>query len=500
MNAEQPIQQDELNRAIWATCDIFRSSVDSNSYKDFVLTMLFLKYISDVWHDAHAPHNFDKRKPIFALPPEADFVHLYERRMEADNAGRIEAAFAALEQANLDKLADVFENLKFDCSKLGDLAQREETLQKLLTHFGRPELNLSPSRVCDLDIIGNVYEFLLKNFASTSGKKAGEFYTPSEVSQLIALLVDPQPGDLICDPTCGSGSLLMKCGKLIRERHASDDYHLYGQEAVGSTWSMAKMNMILHGEGGQRLERGDTLRAPRLLDEAGRLMQFDVVVANPPFSQKNWGAESAQKDPHHRFARGLPPDNRGDYAFILHMVESMHPQRGRAAVVVPNGVLFRGGLEGVIRKALLQENLIDTLICLPSHLFFGTNLSPVIILFRRNKQERDILFVNASEQYETDKSLQRLRPQDIERILQACKTRRDEDGFACLVSLEQVFDNEYDLSFARYIPEQSNFPRYDLQELAYTRDSLKQEMERCDHELDQALRRVGIDIDGRRKT
>ena len=348
-----PINQDTINAAVWSACDTFRGTVDPSIYKDYVLTMLFLKYISDVWQDhyeVYATEHGDHPELItellknerFVLPPSANFYALYEARHQPGNGERIDKALHAIEETNITKLRDVFQDISFNSTKLGDEAQKNDILRHLLEDFARPELNLRPSRIGLLDVIGNAYEFLIKNFASTSGKKAGEFYTPPEVSQLMALLVDPQEGDEICDPTCGSGSLLMKCSQLIRQRSGGKKYALFGQEAIGSTWALAKMNMFLHAEDNHRIEWGDTLRNPKLLDGNSQLKLFDIVVANPPFSLEKWGFENAEADPYKRFRRGVPPRTKADYAFILHMIETMRPGTGRMAVVVPHGVLFRG--------------------------------------------------------------------------------------------------------------------------------------------------------------
>ena len=292
MNQQTPISQDAINAAIWAACDTFRGTVDPSIYKDYVLTMLFLKYVSDVWQDHYERYQAQHgdhpeliqellRAERFVLPPGASFQALYEARHQPGNGERIDKALHAIEEANLGKLRDVFQDIGFNSNKLGDEAQKNDILRHLLEDFAKPELNLRESRVGSLDVIGNAYEFLIKNFATTAGKKAGEFYTPPEVSQLMARLMDPQEGEDICDPTCGSGSLLMKCAQLIRERAGSRRYALYGQEAIGSTWALAKMNMFLHAEDNHRIEWGDTLRNPKLLDDKGGLKHFDIVVANP---------------------------------------------------------------------------------------------------------------------------------------------------------------------------------------------------------------------------
>ncbi|MGO4512076.1 N-6 DNA methylase, partial [Bradyrhizobium sp. 2TAF36] len=292
----EKVDQTKINQSVWEACDTFRGVVDPSIYKDYVLTMLFLKYISDVWQDHYEEYKKkfgDKPELItemmknerFVLPKDASFYALYEKRFEAGNGERIDKALHAIEEANIHKLQDVFQDISFNSTRLGDEAQKNDILRHILEDFAKPALDLRPSRVGKLDIIGNAYEFLIKNFAATGGKKAGEFYTPPEVSELIAEIVEPQEGDDICDPACGSGSLLMKCGRQVQQKFGgSHKYALYGQEAIGSTWALAKMNMFLHGEDNHRVEWGDTIRNPKLLDGESSLRHFDIVVANPPFS------------------------------------------------------------------------------------------------------------------------------------------------------------------------------------------------------------------------
>lgn len=429
------VSQDEINGAVWSACDTFRGTVDPSIYKDFVLTMLFLKYVSDVWQDHY--DNYKKqygdhpelieemlKNERFVLPASASFYSLYSLRNSAGNGERIDKALHAIEDANLTKLRDVFQDISFNSNKLGDEQQKNDILRHLLEDFAKPALDLRPSRVGTLDVIGNAYEFLIKNFASTSGKKAGEFYTPPEVSSLMARLMTPQEGDEICDPTCGSGSLLMKCGRLVRENTGSRKYALYGQEAIGSTWALAKMNMFLHGEDNHRIEWGDTIRNPKLLDSVSSLKHFDIVVANPPFSLEKWGHEGADTDKFSRFRRGVPPRTKGDYAFILHMVETMKPGTGRMAVVVPHGVLFRGAAEGRIRQRLIEENLLDIVIGLPEKLFYGTGIPAAVLVLRKNKSDDKVLFIDASRDFEAGKNQNFLRETDLQRILDTAFTRQ----------------------------------------------------------------------------
>ena len=280
----------------------------------------------------------------------------------------------------------VFRNIDFNSeANLGRTSQRNERLQHLLNDFSDQRLDLRPSRVGNLDIIGNAYEYLIGRFAAGAGKKAGEFYTPPQVSTLLARLLNPQAGERICDPACGSGSLLIKCAEQVQ----SNDYALYGQENNGSTWALAMMNMFLHNINQPRIDWGDTLKGPSLL-EGDQLMRYNVVVANPPFSLDKWGAENGSSDRYQRFWRGVPPKSKGDYAFISHMIETTYTEpdhNGRVGVICPHGVLFRGSREGKIRRALIEENLLDAVIGLPPNLFYGTGIPAAILLFKRNKPE-----------------------------------------------------------------------------------------------------------------
>ncbi|MBD5801883.1 putative type I restriction enzymeP M protein [Azoarcus sp. Aa7] len=498
------INQDAINAAVWNACDTFRGTVDPSIYKDYVLTMLFLKYISDVWqdhYDAYKKQYGDHpelieemlRNERFVLPPAANFYALHESRHQPGNGERIDKALHAIEEANIGKLRDVFQDISFNANKLGDEAQKNDILRHLLEDFAKPELNLRPSRIGTLDVIGNAYEFLIKNFASTSGKKAGEFYTPPEVSQLMALLVDPQEGDEICDPTCGSGSLLMKCGQLIRQRAGSRKYALYGQEAIGSTWALAKMNMFLHGEDNHRIEWGDTLRNPKLLDGDGLLKHFDIVVANPPFSLEKWGHEAADGDKYKRFRRGIPPRTKADYAFILHMIETMKPGSGRMAVVVPHGVLFRGAAEGKIRKQLIDENLLDIVIGLPEKLFYGTGIPAAVLVFRKKKTDDKVLFIDASREYLDGKNQNILRPQDLQKIVDNATSRQSADKYAYLASPAEIAENDYNLNIPRYVDTFEEEEEIDLMAVRREREQLKAELAVLEEKMAGYLKELGYE-------
>ena len=504
MTDHTPINQDDINAAVWGACDTFRGTVDSSIYKDYVLTMLFLKYLSDVWQDHYDQYKKqygDNQALIeemlkserFVLPPSASFYALHAKRHEPGNGERIDKALHAIEDANIGKLRDVFQDISFNSNKLGDEQQKNDILRHLLEDFAKPALNLRPSRVGQLDIIGNAYEFLIKNFASTSGKKAGEFYTPPEVSSLMARLMDPKEGDEIGDPTCGSGSLLMKCGRLIRERYGSRKYALFGQEAIGSTWALAKMNMFLHGEDNHRIEWGDTIRNPKLLDGDAALKHFDIVVANPPFSLEKWGHDGADKDKFSRFRRGVPPRTKGDYAFILHMVETMKPGTGRMAVVVPHGVLFRGAAEGKIRRKLIEENLLDTVIGLPEKLFYGTGIPAAVLVFRKQKADDKVLFIDASRDYEDAKNQNVLREKDLQRILAAAAARQSVDKYAYLATPAEIAENDYNLNIPRYVDTFEEEEEIDLMAVRAEREKLKAELAKLEEQMAVYLKELGYE-------
>lgn len=498
------IRQDDINKAVWAACDTFRGVVSPDIYKDYVLTFLFLKYISDVWQDHYDTYQREygdapdliaemMKAERFVLPEGASFYSLYARRHEPGNGERIDKALHAIEEANIAKLRDVFQDISFNSNKLGEEAQKNDMLRHLLEDFAKPTLNLRPSRIGNLDVIGNAYEFLIKNFAADAGRKAGEFYTPPEVSELIAELIEPKEGDEICDPACGSGSLLMKVGRRVQEQHGgSKRYALFGQEAIGSTWALAKMNMFLHGEDNHRIEWGDTIRNPKLLDGEDRLKHFDVVVANPPFSLDKWGHATAEVDRFGRFRRGIPPKTKADYAFILHMVETMKPQTGRMAVVVPHGVLFRGASEGRIRQKLIDENLLDAVIGLPEKLFYGTGIPAAILILRKNKADRDVLFIDASGEFKPGKNQSQLTPDHIEKILGTYRARESVPKFAHLARPDEIAGNDYNLNIPRYVDTFEEELGIDLGAVRAERLRLKEELASLELKMDGYLRELGF--------
>jgi type I restriction enzyme M protein len=508
MNTTQQISQDAINKALWNACDTFRGTISADTYKDFILTMLFLKYISDVWQDHYdgyqaeygdEPELIDEmmKTERFVLPQEASFYALYERRHEPGNGERIDQALHAIEEANGTRLKDagksVFQDISFNTDRLGEEKQKNTILRHLMEDFANDDLNLKPSRVGTLDVIGNAYEYLIKNFAASGGQKAGEFYTPPEVSDLIAELLDPQPGDSICDPACGSGSLLMKCGRKIVANHGSKHYALYGQEAIGSTWSLAKMNMFLHGEDNHKIEWGDTIRNPKLLDSKGDLMLFDIVTANPPFSLDKWGHDEAEHDKFSRFRRGVPPKTKGDYAFILHMIETLKPGSGRMGVVVPHGVLFRGSSESSIRQQLIEENLLDAVIGLPEKLFYGTGIPAAILVFKKSKSDTDVIFIDASRECKSGKNQNQLSADNIAKIVATYHAGSDVEKYAYVASLEEIRANDYNLNIPRYVDTFEEEDEIDLMAVRAEREQLKAQMAELESQMAGYLKELGYE-------
>lgn len=500
------INQDTINKALWNACDTFRGTISADTYKDFILTMLFLKYISDVWQDHYDNYQEEygdepelieemMKSERFVLPKQASFYALWERRHEPGNGERIDQALHVIEEANGTKLKDagksVFQDITFNTDKLGDSKQKNDILRHLLEDFAKPELSLKPSRVGTLDVIGNAYEYLIKNFAASGGQKAGEFYTPPEVSDLISELLDPQPGESICDPACGSGSLLMKCGRKVVANHGSKQYALYGQEAIGSTWSLAKMNMFLHGEDNHKIEWGDTIRNPKLLDKNGDLMLFDIVTANPPFSLDKWGHDSAENDKFSRFHRGVPPKTKGDYAFILHMIETLNPTTGRMGVVVPHGVLFRGSSEGKIRKQLIEENLLDAVIGLPEKLFYGTGIPAAILIFNKAKTDDTVLFIDASREFKSGKNQNQLSEDNISKIVETYRANTNLDKYAYVASLDEIKENDYNLNIPRYVDTFEEEEEIDLIAVRAEREQLQAKMAELETDMAKYMEELG---------
>jgi len=513
------LRQEDILAAVWRACDTFRGAVDATQYKDYVLTILFLKYISDVRRkhveefrreyggdELRIQRRLDRER--FKLPsvdyknPKtneveetflADFYSLHERRTR-DNVGElINIALDHIEKANEGKLGGLFRAIDFNSeSNLGQTKDRNRRLRTLLEDFAKPGLDLSDTSE---DVLGDAYIFLIERFASDAGKKAGEFFTPRKVSEVLAKLAGPKSGDRICDPACGSGSLLLRAGEEVGD----GNFQLFGQESNGQTRALARLNMLLHGQDSARIDWCDTLNSPTLI-ESDHLMRFDVVVANPPFSLDKWWDENGT-DPYKRFTPHMPPKSRGDYAFILHMLAITRPVTGRMAVVAPHGVLFRSGAEGRIREMLIRQNSLDAVVGLPAQLFPTTGIPVCILVFDRAREagglrahERDILFIDASRDFEPGKKLNRLRDSDVNKIVETYRTRAERERYSHKATFEEIEANGFNLNIPRYVDTFEPEPEIDLQAVQNEIRDLEKQLAETREKMNFYLKELGINV------
>ena len=507
--------QDEINQTLWNACDSFRGAIDSSSYKQYILVMMFVKYLSDYWKDKYdelkARYGDDdeliRRKlgrERFILDETCTFDYIVANKNKDDIGSIINKALEKIEEDNKLKLEGVFRSVDFNSeANLGETIDRNRRLKNLISDFQNPKLNFRPSVVGKDDIIGNAYMYLIERFAEGSGKKGGEFYTPHAVSVLLAKLMAPKAGSRIYDPTCGSGSLLITVAEEVRDAdgNPSRDFAVYGQESNSETRALCKMNMFLHESDAARIELGDTINNPK--HKAGdALMKFDIVVANPPFSLDKWGYEKAAGDAYGRFKNwGVPPKTKGDYAFILHMITSAN-ETGQVGVIVPHGVLFRGSSEGLIRRKLIEANLLDAVIGLPANLFFGTSIPAAILIFRKNRERNDFLFIDASRDFEPGKRQNHLRDADIDRIAatyQAFRQGADQDAesvnaerYSTVVTLDKLAQNDFNLNIPRYVDTFVAQDTIDVGQIQREIDVLEGELTLVRQEMASYLTELGL--------
>ena len=443
------IKKSDLYSSLWASCDELRGGMDASQYKDYVLFMLFIKYISDKYGDS------DDFAPPVTIPKGASFKDMIALKGKSDIGDQInKAIIAPLVNSNARLSKSDFPDFN-DPNKLGEGPAMVERLSNLVSIFQKPELDFSQNRAEHDDILGDAYEYLMRHFATESGKSKGQFYTPSEVSRVIAKVIGIAPANTIAsttayDPTCGSGSLLLKVAA-----EAGKHITLEGQEKDVTTAGLARMNMILHDFPTANILSGNTLAAPKFKD-GERLRTYDYVVANPPFSDKTWSTGlTPANDPYQRFAWGEPPAKQGDYAYLLHIVRSMKGT-GKAACILPHGVLFRGNAEAVIRRQLVRSGILKGIIGLPANLFYGTGIPAcILVLDKENATARKGVFmIDASRGYIKDGNKNRLREQDIHRIVDTF-TRQDESDrrYARMVPFDEIADpkNDFNLNLPRYI-------------------------------------------------
>ena len=488
----------DVIKVVWKACDTFRGTMDSSKYKDYILTMLFVKYVSDFYKEkleelnARFGDNEERiqkslKREKFQLDPTCTFDVIYENRT-AENIGEIiNKILMRIEDDNKEKLEGIFRNIDFNSeAELGRTKERNAALKHLIEDFADDSLDLRPSMLDGSDVIGDAYEFLIANFASDAGKKGGEFYTPGEVSTLLAKLVGAKDGDRIYDPTCGSGSLLIKAAKEV----GTQNFRLYGQERNGQTQALAKMNMFLHEINDAVIEWGDTLRNPLHLENA-RIMKFDKIVSNPPFSLDKWGAEDLKDDKYGRFEMGLPPKAKGDYAFISHMLASLN-ENGTAGIILPHGVLFRTASEGKIRKQIIENNWLDAVVGLPENLFFGTPIPACIVIFKKNKVDDNVVFIDASKDYEKGKYQIILKYEDIEKILEAYNNRKEIDKYCHIATIDEIKENDFNLNIPRYVDTFDEEKKIEIDSLKKDIEDYEKEIFKIKGQIKTILQELGI--------
>lgn len=487
----------QLESHLWKSADILRGSVSSVSYKNYIFGLLFLKRTNDVFSEQREllleQYGEEVGAQLAELPEQYQFYVPEQARWELirtksqDIGAAINIAFEALEDENAT-LQDVLTPTDFNNKEL----LTDETLQRLLQHFS--QLDLRNSNLFEPDILGRAYEYLIKMFADDAGQKGGEFYTPTEVVELIVKLIKPDEGMRVYDPTCGSGGMLIQSVDYVKAQGGNpQSLSLYGQERNLETWAIAKMNLLLHGLPDHRLVKGDTLRKPGLIED-GEIMLFDRVIANPPFSLKEWGREEAEADEYGRFQYGIPPKSYGDYAFVQHMLASLNSE-GVAGVVMPHGVLFRGGAEGRIRQALLEQDYVEAIIGLPGKLFYGTGIPACIYILNRNKAEErkgKVYIIAAEDGYKEGSNQNSLRDEDITKIIEAFDSGEDIEKFARMVTLEEIKDNDFNLNITRYIDKTEEEEPVDIPAVLGDIATLKKEREENNAKLQGYLQELGL--------
>lgn len=500
--AKKPGEMDltQLKSFLWKSADILRGKIDSSDYKKYIFGLLFYKRINDVWQEEYervlneyqdeeiAKAEYNHR---FQVPEDAHWSVIQNTATEIGI--KLNQVFDKITNANSPKLDKIFADLDFaNADRFPN-----ETLQRLVNHFSKHNFG---ETYFSSDVLGDAYEYLIQQFAAGAGKKGGEYYSPREVERLIMHILKPHEKDHIYDPAVGSAGFLLEAYQFVREagnEQKARSIYLYGQELNLDTFAIAKINMFLHGLDGADIRRGDTLVEPQFLTAAGTLKTFDIVVANFPYSQKEWPYEAFKND---RFGRhdgyDVPPTKNADYAFILHIIKSMN-ENGRAGIVVPHGVLFRGGAEGRIREQMVKNDLIEAIIALPVKLFYGTGIPAAVLILNKNKpteRQGKIIIIDAEGEFEAGKNQNRLRNTDIDKIGATVAAFQPVAKYASVVSAEQIKENDYNLNIRRYVDSSEAEEVIDVNSVLAELQQVEKERDEIDRQVEEQLKKIGYKI------
>ena len=492
--------QAELDRKLLDAANCLRGPVDPADFKAYIFPLLFFKRISDAWHYEHklALENFEGDEDLAALPDNYRFIVpegcIWEdlQKVNENVGAALQLMLERIQEANPETLGGIFGGVRW-----GDKERLPESaLTGVIDVFDK--LDLDPETV-PYDLLGNAYEYLLKNFADESGKKAGEFFTPRTVVRLLARILGPQEDESICDPACGSGGLLIESINEVREAGGdARTLRIFGQEVSQTTAAIAKMNLFLHDIETFKIARGDTLREPKLKTPEGALQKFDMIVANPPFSLKEWGHEGWATDPFGRADFGVPPKGYADLAFVEHMLKTLKPESGRMAVVMPHGVLFRSGAEKKIRKKIIEAGLLEAVIGLPPNLFYNTTIPACVLVCRSQvptERKKKVLFIDGSERFKKGKNQNELTVEDVEVLVNAYESGEDPDGEGGVhvrsVEVKEIAENDYDLNIGRYIQREME-EEIEVADALAAYQEARQALREAEEAMDERLKEAGF--------
>ena len=486
----------QLKQFLWKSADILRGKIDSSDYKKYIFGLLFYKRISDVWDEEYqkAFEEF-KDKDIARMDHNHRFQVPRDCRWEivqetSENIGKkLNEVFDKLANANSPKLDKIFDDL--------DFANKDkfpnETLQNLINHFSKHDFS---DNYISSDLLGDAYEYLIEQFAADAGKKGGEFYTPREVERVIINILKPHEKDHVYDPTVGSAGFLLEAYSYLKKKKGeliANTLYLYGQEQNLGTYAIAKINMFLHGLDSADIKRGDTLASPQFLNNNGGLKTFDIVVANFPYSIKEWSNETFKTNKYGRLDDyEMPPTKNADYAFVLHIIKSLNVN-GRAGVVVPHGVLFRSGAEGRIREQIIKNDLLEAVIALPAKLFYGTSIPAAVLIFNKNKpkeKEKKILIIDAEKEYQEGKNQNKLRNKDIDKIAGAYDNYSNIEKYSRVVDFKELEENEFNLNVRRYVDSSEEEEIVNVKEVWQEIDNLEKERILIDKKVNKFLKEL----------